>query len=233
MKQGSKQHRNNRHKGGRRSGGGGGGGHSANRVYDSAGPEGKVRGTAAQIIDKYTSLARDAMTSGDRITAESFYQHAEHYQRILTTIQAAEAEERERRAQQQAQNQNSNQQNQNERRGNGDGNAQRDDNRSQSEATESAASADTAGDDDKPQIVETPEARKAEERGADERGAEKRPRRARRAKSDESEGEAATNGDASGTPSPVENAEEAPAPKARRGRPRKTPPPEEVDAASS
>ena len=100
MKQPSRQnHRNNRNnKGGRRSSGGGGGGaHSANRVYDSSGPEGKVRGTAQQIIDKYTSLARDAQTSGESVLAENFFQHAEHYSRILTTIQAAEAEERERR----------------------------------------------------------------------------------------------------------------------------------------
>ncbi len=71
--------RGNRHKGG------GGGGNNMNRVFDSAGPEGKVRGTPQQIIDKYLTLARDAQTSGDRVTAENFLQHAEHYQRILIT----------------------------------------------------------------------------------------------------------------------------------------------------
>ena len=74
---------------------GGGGGNNINRVYDSAGPEGKVRGTPQQIIDKYLSLARDAQTSGDRVTAENFLQHAEHYQRIL--IQATQAQEQARR----------------------------------------------------------------------------------------------------------------------------------------
>ena len=74
---------------------GGGGGNNINRVYDSAGPEGKVRGTPQQIIDKYLSLARDAQTSGDRVTAENFLQHAEHYQRILIT--AMQAQEQQRR----------------------------------------------------------------------------------------------------------------------------------------
>ncbi len=76
---------------------GGGGGNNINRVYDSAGPEGKVRGTPQQIIDKYLTLARDAQTSGDRVTAENFLQHAEHYQRIL--ILAAAAQEQARSSQ--------------------------------------------------------------------------------------------------------------------------------------
>ena len=80
--------------------GGGGGSNNINRVYDSAGPEGKVRGTPQQIIDKYLSLARDAQTSGDRVAAENFLQHAEHYQRIL--IQANAAQEQARREQQEA-----------------------------------------------------------------------------------------------------------------------------------
>lgn len=74
---------------------GGGGGNNLNRVYDSAGPEGKVRGTPQQIIDKYLTLARDAQTSGDRVAAENFLQHAEHYQRIL--IAAMSEQEKARR----------------------------------------------------------------------------------------------------------------------------------------
>ncbi|MEL6977702.1 MAG: DUF4167 domain-containing protein [Pseudomonadota bacterium] len=62
-------------------------GPSPNRVYESTGPEGKVRGTPQQIIDKYQSLARDRATAGDRVLAESFLQHAEHYMRILTASQ--------------------------------------------------------------------------------------------------------------------------------------------------
>ena len=63
------------------------GGSVINRVFDSAGPEGKVRGTPQQIIDKYTSLAHDSQLSGDRVSAENFQQHAEHYQRILSEAQ--------------------------------------------------------------------------------------------------------------------------------------------------
>lgn len=73
--------------------------HSPNRVYESAGPEGKVRGTPQQIIDKYQALARDYQLSGDRVVAENFLQHAEHYTRILIAAQEAQAE---RQAQQQA-----------------------------------------------------------------------------------------------------------------------------------
>ncbi len=62
-------------------------GNNLNRVFDSSGPEGKVRGTPQQIIDKYTQLARDAMLSNDRVAAENFLQHAEHYTRLLTEAQ--------------------------------------------------------------------------------------------------------------------------------------------------
>ena len=74
------------------------GGNNINRVYESAGPEGKVRGTPQQIIDKYLSLARDAQTSGDRVVAENFLQHAEHYQRILVEAMGARQERREAQA---------------------------------------------------------------------------------------------------------------------------------------
>jgi hypothetical protein len=56
---------------------------SRNHSYDSSGPEGKVRGTANQVYDKYLVLARDASSSGDRIMAENYFQHAEHYFRIM------------------------------------------------------------------------------------------------------------------------------------------------------
>ena len=68
------------------------GGSVINRVFDSAGPEGKVRGTPQQIIDKYNSLAHDSQLSGDRVSAENFQQHAEHYQRILSEAQKEIAE---------------------------------------------------------------------------------------------------------------------------------------------
>ena len=52
--------------------------------FESNGPEVKVRGNAQQVVEKYLALARDASSSGDRITAESYFQHAEHYYRIMT-----------------------------------------------------------------------------------------------------------------------------------------------------
>ncbi|TCO70481.1 DUF4167 domain-containing protein [Rhodovulum euryhalinum] len=58
-----------------------------NRVFDSSGPEGKVRGTPQQIIDKYNQLARDAHLGNDRVAAENFQQHAEHYTRLLGEAQ--------------------------------------------------------------------------------------------------------------------------------------------------
>ena len=54
-------------------------------AFESSGPEVKVRGTAQQVLEKYQSLARDAYSSGDRILAEGYLQHAEHYYRILNT----------------------------------------------------------------------------------------------------------------------------------------------------
>ncbi|WP_299614570.1 DUF4167 domain-containing protein [uncultured Tateyamaria sp.] len=66
---------------------GGGGGNVVNRVFDSSGPEGKVRGTPQQIIDKYNQLARDAQLAGDRVATENFQQHAEHYLRMLSEAQ--------------------------------------------------------------------------------------------------------------------------------------------------
>jgi hypothetical protein len=88
-----------------RSGGGGGGGGSGgairhhsgggvplnrNHVFDSNGPEIRIRGTAQQLFEKYLQLGRDATSSGDRVTAEAFFQHAEHYFRILNAINQAQ-----------------------------------------------------------------------------------------------------------------------------------------------
>ncbi len=81
-------------------------GNNLNRVFDSSGPEGKVRGTPQQIIDKYTQLARDAALANDRVAAENFLQHAEHYTRLLGEAQRqvearrAQAEQANRERQQ-------------------------------------------------------------------------------------------------------------------------------------
>src|SRR6185295_6152592 len=57
--------------------------HNHNRSFDSTGPDVKIRGTAANVYEKYLQLARDAGSAGDRVTAENYLQHAEHYYRIL------------------------------------------------------------------------------------------------------------------------------------------------------
>ncbi len=83
---------------GRNGGGGGGGGgpphHNNNRprlphriqTFDSNGPSVKIRGNAYQVFERYIALAREAQASGDRVAAENFYQHAEHYFRIMNAL---------------------------------------------------------------------------------------------------------------------------------------------------
>jgi hypothetical protein len=74
-----------RHRG---SSSGGGGGNPLSRVYESNGPDVKVRGTAQTIAEKYLQLGRDAQAAGDNVMSESYFQHAEHYLRILAAAQA-------------------------------------------------------------------------------------------------------------------------------------------------
>lgn len=89
---------------GHRQGGGGGGGtggggvrhHSGggiplnrNHVFDSNGPDVRIRGTSQQLFEKYLQLGRDATSGGDRVTAEAYFQHAEHYFRILNAMNQA------------------------------------------------------------------------------------------------------------------------------------------------
>lgn len=60
--------------------------HMPNRgaqTFDSSGPDVRIRGNAYQVLEKYLALARDATAAGDRISAENFYQHAEHYYRVI------------------------------------------------------------------------------------------------------------------------------------------------------
>jgi hypothetical protein len=70
--------------------GGGGGHHHQNpltRVYESNGPDVKIRGTAHHVGEKYLQLARDAQSAGDPVTAENYFQHAEHYFRLIAAAQ--------------------------------------------------------------------------------------------------------------------------------------------------
>ena len=78
-------------------------GPSRNQTFDSNGPSVRIRGNAVQVHEKYLTMARDASSSGDRISAENFLQHAEHYYRILAA-QREEAEARGEKQQNQRQN---------------------------------------------------------------------------------------------------------------------------------
>ena len=62
-------------------------GPNPNRALDSNGPDVRIRGTANQIYDKYQALARDAQSAGDRVKAENYLQHAEHYFRVIRASQ--------------------------------------------------------------------------------------------------------------------------------------------------
>jgi hypothetical protein len=95
-----KRMRGRNHRGGNGGGGGGGGpvrhqtGNvplNRNHVFDSIGPDLRVRGTSQQLFEKYLQLGRDATSSGDRVMAESYFQHAEHYFRILNAMNQAAA----------------------------------------------------------------------------------------------------------------------------------------------
>ena len=71
--------------------------HLRNQSFDSNGPDVRVRGNAWQVYEKYQSLARDAASSGDRVMAENYLQHAEHYFRVTEAIEEATAAEARQR----------------------------------------------------------------------------------------------------------------------------------------
>jgi hypothetical protein len=77
--------------------------YNPNRTFDSSGPEIKIRGSAPHVYEKYLQLARDANSSGDRVMAENYLQHAEHYYRIIAEQQV---QQQRYQAQQQQQQQN-------------------------------------------------------------------------------------------------------------------------------
>jgi len=86
-----------RSRGGRNGGGGGGGSHhhkqqhnhnpnrppNRNQIFDSSGPDVRVRGNAHQVFDKYQALAREAASMGDRVASEAYWQYADHYFRMI------------------------------------------------------------------------------------------------------------------------------------------------------
>ena len=86
--------------------------HSPNRSLESNGPDVKIRGSASHINEKYLNLARDASSSGDRVKAENYFQHAEHYYRIVQEQFAKQRERQEQEAQAREQRQQHQQQQQ-------------------------------------------------------------------------------------------------------------------------
>ena len=104
MRQGSHSKRNRGRGGNRRSGTPG-----RNHTFDSNGPDIRIRGNAHQVHEKYLNLAREASTNGEAVLAESYFQHAEHYYRILSAFtDEANSEQNKNRATQSSSNENNN-----------------------------------------------------------------------------------------------------------------------------
>ncbi|MDX8349764.1 DUF4167 domain-containing protein [Cognatiyoonia sp. IB215446] len=144
------------------------GGNIINRVFDSQGPDGKVRGTPQQIIEKYNQLHRDAVLSGDRVDAENYAQHAEHYTRLLAEAQREVEAKREEQEEQNRQRQ-----------------AERDRERQERLKAQEAAANDPAS-------MEQPDVAEPQDSGLVETPEEKpkRPRRPRKPRNPEGGGDA-------------------------------------------
>lgn len=157
-------------------------GNIVNRVFDSSGPEGKVRGTPQQIIDKYNQLARDAQLGNDRVAAENFQQHAEHYLRMLSQ---AQRDQEARREQQERENRERQAERDRERA------ARQEREAAQSGAVDPASSEQPDvvdhGSDADSGLVETPEAKAEKPKRAS------KPRKPRAKKSDDGGGEKPKN----------------------------------------
>ena len=150
-------------------------GNIVNRVFDSSGPEGKVRGTPQQIIDKYNQLARDAQLGNDRVAAENFQQHAEHYARMLGEAQREQEARREQQEQQKRERQEQQQQQQRE---------QQQPSEAKEQPSPPADVIDISGDEDVSGLVETPEQK--ETKGTPKRRAPRKSKAKADAPSDES-----------------------------------------------
>ncbi len=160
-------------------------GNVVNRVFDSSGPEGKVRGTPQQIIDKYNQLARDAQLSGDRVAAENFQQHAEHYLRLLGAAQKeqeAKREEQERQNRERQAERDRERAKRQERELNGGELVESADSPSQADLIEDTGSA--SGDESG--LVETPESKSGED--APQQQQPDKPKRSRKPRKPKSSG---------------------------------------------
>ncbi|WP_299647001.1 DUF4167 domain-containing protein [uncultured Jannaschia sp.] len=192
------------------------GGNIVNRVFDSSGPEGKVRGTPAQVIEKYNQLARDAQLSGDRVALENFQQHAEHYTRML----AAAQKEMDARQQNQQGNQQGGNQQANQHGGNQQGGNQND----RQGSSQGGQPSQTDRQNDRQPVEAQSADRQSEARRDDERAPRADTRENARTERQ------AIQSDVAPADTPTEEAAPAPSePRNRRkpGRPRKTQPPAE------
>ncbi|NIY77533.1 DUF4167 domain-containing protein [Thalassospira sp. HF15] len=164
--------------------------------FDSNGPDGRVRGNAQQVYEKYVSLAKDC--TDDPVLAENYYQHAEHYQRILQAAQEWENQRREERGDNNRQRNNRGRDDRNDAQSN-----QNDD--QQGDTSENAENASNNADDNTPVEAD----KNAAETSEDDGGKPKRAPRARRSdargtgrgrprKSDDAAPDEAATADASG-----------------------------------
>ncbi len=156
------QNRRSRNRGNRK------GPNPLSRNYESNGPDVKIRGNAQHIADKYAQLARDATASGDRVMAENYLQHAEHYNRIIAAAQAAAGIQQIR-----------------ERDDDSDSDSDDDDNNSS--ADNNARGNDNNGSGPQPVIDGVPAEVALDEKPAqssDDSGENRRPRRQRRPRQD-------------------------------------------------
>ncbi|TVR45209.1 MAG: DUF4167 domain-containing protein [Rhodobacteraceae bacterium] len=174
-------------------------GNIVNRVFDSSGPEGKVRGTPQQIIEKYQVLARDAQLANDRVAAENFQQHSEHYTRLLAQAQREQQAEQEARRQQQEErnrqqeDRHNNQRRQNDQRRQHDEAPQHAPHDPGTHTGDNSFAVQGNGPESEPSLVETPESRS--EAPAAEEQAQPEAKPANRRKPRAPRAEAAATGD--------------------------------------
>lgn len=172
------------------------------RNYESNGPDVKIRGNAQVIADKYATLARDALSSGDSVMAENYLQHAEHYNRIIMAAQAQLQAQREERGQSDDQDGDNNADNGSD---DGDGREKQEKRRGREKQSadsqpngEARANGQDASEAPQPVIGETPVEVTLEEQeqaasGQARRSTPRRPRKPRRTQE-----EASSEGESSG-----------------------------------
>ena len=187
------------------------------RSYESNGPDVKVRGTASHVAEKYMMLARDALSSGDPVSAENYHQHAEHYNRIVAAAQQAQFQQAQQ-AQQSQQRDGSDDGRGDERSSKNADNAQGNDQGNDQQDDQAASTADRSGESDNAVV----EQQGQEATGGDNDKAE-RPRRSRRPRTEagddgsanksSSEPNAAASGDSDAA------ATDTPKPNGRRRKP--------------